>query len=80
MKRYLTWFLIPLLLGMGAGLVSAVGSADACSPVRVFWVLERAEPQPDDAPVDTAVWPSAGQLGPHSIALQEGEAWLRIEY
>jgi hypothetical protein len=78
--RFLTWFLVPLLIGVAAGVSMKVRSAHACRPRMVFWVLEKAAEQPEGAAVDAALWPSSGQLAARSIALQEGQVWLDIDY
>lgn len=78
--KLLTWILVPLLVGVAAGASSKVGSAQACRPRTVFWVLEKAAAQPDGSAVDAASWPATGQLAAGSIALHEGQAWLDIDY
>ena len=80
MKRYLTWFLMPLLAGVAAGAWLTMGSAAACRPMVEFWILEKADPQPDAAAADAPLWPSTGQLGPRSISLQDTAVWLSIDY
>jgi hypothetical protein len=80
MKRYLSWFFGPLLIGAAVGGSLGARPADACRPQMIFWVLEKAETQPEDALADADLWPSAGLLDASSVSLNEGEAWFRIEF
>jgi hypothetical protein len=80
MKRCLTWFLVPLLVGVAAGTSLTIGSAAACRPMVEFWIVEKADPQPEGAAADAPLWPSSGQLGRSSISLQDTAAWLSIDY
>lgn len=80
MRRHLSWFIGPLLLGASIGAVLAARPAGACRPAMVFWVLQKAEVQPAESLADAEAWPREGQLVSNAVSLWEADAYLRLEY
>jgi hypothetical protein len=81
MKQILSWCIGPLLLGGAIGALLGVRSAEACRPQQIYWALEKADPQPEEALPDAARWPQSGLLSSGSLSFQGPDtAELRLEF